>query len=292
MRYEIGQANRLGNREINQDRFEAIETDEAVLLVLADGMGGRPGGELAAQVVVDTARKHFLNSHRPLRDVDGFLRNVIRTIHEGIKDLEVTEGLPASPGSTGVLCVLQDGQAQWAHIGDSRLYLFRNGVALYRTTDHSYVEQLYQKGKIDRGDLASHPQRSYITQCLGAMPQLPVPEISKPTALERDDVILLCSDGLWGAVDDAQLGALLTEGDLDDVLNHMAGQAEQASYPSSDNVSAIALRFIESGGTMPTTASPDNAARNKPEDALLTAIEQIEQAIREYGGEMNPDKKS
>ncbi len=292
MQYEIGQANRLGTRASNQDRFAALDRDEAtVLLVLADGMGGHAGGEMAAQILVDTAAAALHAATLPISDTTEFLAGVISRAHQAIHAYASENGLAASPGTTGVLCLIQDGTAQWAHVGDSRLYLFRDQLPLYRTRDHSYVEKLYRRGEIRRSDQSFHPMRNQITQCIGCLQDLPEVEFGKPTTLAPGDVLLLCSDGLWGALEDMQIGAGVTAPDLDAAVNQLAEQAERNSYPHSDNISVLALRFVSrthsraaaSNEAQNTAKAPPRAPRAKLEDA----IEQIEEVLRKYENEMN-----
>ncbi|MGE0080444.1 MAG: PP2C family serine/threonine-protein phosphatase [Thiohalomonadaceae bacterium] len=292
MLYEIGQANRLGTRASNQDRFAAVETDDAVLLVLADGMGGHRGGEMAAQILVDVASDALLNEPLPVRDVERFLTGIITRTHGAIHDYARESGLDAPPGTTGVLCLVQDGVAQWAHVGDSRLYLFRDQLPLYRTRDHSYVERLYRRGEIRRSDTSFHPMRNQITQCIGRLPELPDVEVGRPTPLSPGDVLLLCSDGLWGALEDMQIGALMNAPDIDAAVNQLAEQAETNSYPHSDNISVLALRFVSRNHgnaalSRPADTRKSVATRRPRQERLEDAIEQIEEVLRKYENEMN-----
>lgn len=290
MEYEIGQANRLGNRSSNQDRFAAFESNGTVLLALADGMGGRAGGELAAEAFVAVAKERFYAQRGRVAEPERFFKEVILRTHHHIHRLAERDQRPA-PGTTGVLCLIQNSQASWAHIGDSRFYLFRDGLPLYRTQDHSLVECLYQSGTIEFSEKSRHPRRNQITQCIGYLPQEPEMALSKPIALVPGDVLLLCSDGLWGGLDDAQLGAMLQEqSDLDTVVNRMAEAAEKNCYPQSDNISVLALRAIacddELDGLdlridLEKALRPDVRA-----ERLEEAIERIEEVIRKYQNEM------
>jgi serine/threonine protein phosphatase PrpC len=290
MIYELGQVNRLGNRDSNQDRFQAIETDEGVLLVLGDGMGGQAFGEKAAQILVDTAQQHYLDAQRPIKEPKPFLDRILRSAHKAIVDFGERQRPAATPGTTGVLCLVQNNQAVWAHVGDSRLYLFQNGLPIYRTTDHSLVEMLYQKGEISRRQQETHPKRNQVTQCLGGgLIEEPEPTISNIVAMRVEDVLLLCTDGLWGPMDDAVMGRLLCRpGNLDDIINGMAEQAEQLSYPHSDNISILALRLLSTaGGRKETLAQPQRKTVRRNDDPLQSAIADIEAVIREYEGEFN-----
>lgn len=210
--------------------------------------------------------------------------------HHAINAFGRSQQPPVTPGTTGVLCLLQGNQAIWAHVGDSRLYIYQQGLPIYRTTDHSYVEKLYQNGQISRSEQDSHPMRNRITECLGVRDDEPTITISKPVTLKPGDILLLCSDGLWGPLDDALMGSmLLTDGDLEQALYNMAEKAEQISYPRSDNISAVALRFISSEGQQ-TDSSGQDAKRSpakSEDDGIESAIAQIERVMREYEKEID-----
>lgn len=288
MQYEIGQANRLGNRHNNQDRFKAIETEHGVLLVLGDGMGGSASGEVAAQMLVDTAEELYLAQGELVRDFPHLFRAIILTAHHRILDWGARQSPPVTPGSTAVLCLLQEGYAFWAHVGDSRLYVFHKGLPIYRTVDHSYVEQLYQKGRISRSEQESHPGRNMITQCIGCQQVEPEISFAKPVHLKERDVLLLCSDGLWSPLDDAQMGTILEAHPLQESLDLMAEQAERNSYPRSDNISVIALRFISHNKPASARPAARSASRIQAasEDPVLSAIAQIEEILKEYEQEI------
>lgn len=289
MIYELGHANRLGNRNTNQDRFQAIETDEGVLLVLGDGMGGQAHGEVAAQILVDTAKRLYSDAKRPIKEPRLFLEKVIRTAHKVIVDFGEQQTPPVTPGTTAVLCLVQECKAVWAHVGDSRLYLFQNGLPIYRTTDHSFVEMLYQKGEISRRELETHPKRNQITQCLGGgLVDEPDPTISNPVTLQLEDVILMCTDGLWGPMDDAVMGNLLCgPGNLDDIINAMAQEAEHLSYPNSDNISVLALRLLSTAGKSKEAEGAKRQTIKGSGDKLEDAIAEIEAMIKQYEGEID-----
>jgi serine/threonine protein phosphatase PrpC len=288
MQYLIGRTSRLGNRESNQDRLAALEQEGTVLLVVADGLGGKKGGALAAQTLVDTASGLFTASSLPIQDPNQFLTNIMVTAHHNIKNVGAAQEPPLTPGTTAVLCLIQEGVAWWAHVGDSRLYLFRDGLPLYRTQDHSYVEQLYQEGQISLDNLQGHPMRNYVTRCLGLTENDPEVTLSNEVHMKTGDILLLCTDGLWDPVDDAQLGMIIVNGRLKDALNLLAERAEQVSYPNSDNITGLAFQLMSlrlSGKTV----EAEKSGAHKPTDPLDSAIGEIERAIKQYEGEMDND---
>ena len=169
MRYTFFQDSRVGARPYNQDRFGKFETPGAMLLVLADGMGGHENGEIAAQLAVEFMAAAFLREAKPkLANPDLFLFRAIGRAHSTIVQHAAKAGLEESPRTTVVACVVQEGEAFWSHIGDSRLYLIRKGRIVARTKDHTRVQQLVDEGRIREEAVATHPERNRLMQCLGS----------------------------------------------------------------------------------------------------------------------------
>jgi len=284
MKYDIGKANRLGNRDSNQDRFAVIERPQSILLVLADGMGGHEGGLLAANSFVVKFTEAFRSAPSPLPDPGRFLREIFMLAHHAVVDAGARQDPPINPRTTGVACVVQNGHVWWAHVGDSRFYLLRGGNVLLRTRDHSHVENLLQQGKITEKRLKTHPQRNQITRCIGGnASRTPEPTVSEPALLELNDVVLLCSDGLWGGLNDDVIAVSLAETkSMAPLVEHLAEQAELASYPKCDNISVAALRWL--GSANKSTTSPRAAAQAPPDPhgkpEVDAAIDEINQALQ------------
>jgi len=291
MKYETGQANRLGNRSSNEDCFAIVEDGKTVLLVLADGMGGHSGGQFAAQTLVSTMVKHFRACTKPIADLQEFLTQSLVAAHRTIVELGRRHQPPISPRTTGVACIVQDGIACWAHVGDSRLYLFRGDRVVFRTTDDSYVEELYREGRISRQEALKHPKRHQLTECIGGDATPPMITRGTSVALQHGDMILLCSDGLWAALDDARIGALAQQGSLEQAVDTMAHRAEDSAYPQSDNISIVALRWL---GEQTDTAAAHAAGQGATPavtavaetDKLSSAIDEIERTIKRFEHEM------
>ena len=142
MNFSIHQASHQGGRKYNQDCVAHAYTDKALLLVLADGMGGHSHGELAAQITVKTYMQAFSNEANPsLRDPLDFLSRVMRKAHENIVQFARDQNLMGNPGTTCVAAIIQDGKVSWAHAGDSRVYFLRDTKIVAVTHDHSIVQQ-------------------------------------------------------------------------------------------------------------------------------------------------------
>ena len=241
-----GQTDTGSVRDHNED---AIGCNEVIALaIIADGMGGHGGGDIAAQVLVDTLDQYFRRSKKPIARPRAFLHNAIEVADANILKAGKKQA-SIEPRTTCVACIIQGNRATWAHVGDSRLYLLRDGSILARTIDHSYVEELFSKGLISESDMLTHPKRGYITQCVGASNHLPDISYTERDDLQPDDVLLLCSDGLWSALKDSDLHSLPGKTNLDSALNDLASRAESNAYPQSDNISAIALRMLDPSTT-------------------------------------------
>ncbi len=287
MEYEAARTTRLGNRDSNQDRVSILEGEDAVLLLVADGMGGRAGGELAAQTLVESSATIFDQLTTPVANPGFLLRRLLVRGHEAVLEAG-RRNPPLTPGTTAVACLIQEGFACWAHVGDSRLYLIRDGEIVERTRDHSYVEQLYQKGKLDDNGRGKHPMRNFVTRCLGLRTNPPEIAVGRPVALQPGDVIVLCSDGFWEGTNEDAMSKQLQDEDLGPVLDKLASNAEEARYPRADNITAAALRVVEldTQATQVPARPIEDPTPVTSTDRLNSAIADIEQALEQYRDEM------
>ena len=195
MKFTIYQNSRQGPRNYNQDRLAYSYSKDALLLVLADGMGGHRNGEIAAQLAVKT------------------------------------------------LTDIQRGYLYCAHVGDSRLYHFRDGHLLFRTEDHSVVQSMFKKGMITQEDMATHPYKNKIYNCLGGdtPPQI---DLADRYELIEGDTVLLCTDGVWGVLADHQIKDIIEKNAvIADATTQIMDSAELASDERGDNLSAIGLQW-------------------------------------------------
>ncbi len=262
MKYQLKKTSRLGNRVVNEDRIGMAEHHDAVLLVLADGMGGYRGGQIASKALVNRILRQFQRSKLPTTDPAAYLKDLITDAHLAVLRAGSEQYPPIEPRTTCVVCLIQNGNACWAHVGDSRLYLFRGGKPFTRTIDHSKIEELRRKGKLSPEEMESHPQRHLVTRCVGYQKHPPVSTISEQFTLEKYDMLLLCSDGLWGPLSEQDMCDTLTQNTLGQAVERMAYQAEFRSYPEADNISVITFRWISN-----ETDAPDDLSEEKEEDA-------------------------
>jgi serine/threonine protein phosphatase PrpC len=290
MKCTIAHDTRVGKRPYNQDRLGYWRTPEAVLLVVADGMGGHAHGEVAAELTMRHIAAAFRRDAKPrLANPDLFLFRAVGRSHGMLLREARQLGLADTPRTTVVACVVQEGHAYWSHIGDSRLYLLRKGQVHARTRDHTLVQQLVDEGRLQEDEAGTHPERNRLLQCLGGV-QTPRVEPTAATRLERDDILLLCSDGFWGPLTRRQLLDGLAGAALGDAIPQLAALAEARGGPGCDNVSALALAWGEEAvplreglRTVPlaemSTAVQDFGATDP--DFLRMTDEDIERAIAE-----------
>jgi serine/threonine protein phosphatase PrpC len=260
-----------------------------VLLGLADGMGGHPRGEAAAQVLVDTCRNYFDRTPHPILNPNGFLTRLLHKAHENIIAFGYDQQPAIDPRTTAVACLIQKNVAHWAHAGDSRLYLLRERRVLSKTIDHSYVERLKQQGVITAKEQKAHPQRNYVTRCLGGSLNSPDVTLGKQK-LEKGDILLLCSDGLWGSINEADiLNALFSNLPLAEAIQSLAEQAAHQAFPDSDNITLIALKMQEEDHDHLLPEKSD-ATATKEESNLAQAIAELQNAISNFETETKQEK--
>ncbi|MDT8385210.1 MAG: protein phosphatase 2C domain-containing protein [Gammaproteobacteria bacterium] len=275
MKYQLSKTTRLGNRVVNEDRIGVVEHDNAVLLVLADGMGGYRGGQIASRSLVNRMLRQFQRSTLPVDDPGAYLKELIADAHLAVLRAGNEQYPPIEPRTTCVVCLIQNGCAWWAHVGDSRLYLFRGGKPCMRTTDHSRIEEMRRKGKLSVEELDNHPQRHLVTRCVGYQKHPPIPTVSEKIPLEKYDMILLCSDGLWGPLTEDSLADTLSQNTLDQAVERIAYQAEFRSYPAADNISLITFRWISDEITPPQ--KPEKV--DTEPDELMQTLDALDHAL-------------
>ncbi|KOR30626.1 hypothetical protein TI04_04860 [Achromatium sp. WMS2] len=244
-KFEVANVSLLGNRKVNQDRCAIFSYGDCALLLLSDGLGGHPRGEVAAQIFIDTGRTAFSDITKPISDPNAFFEEILQVSHQKILTFGRNHNPPINPKSTAVLALIQNGQVFWAHLGDSRLYLFRNNRIVMRTRDHSVVETMrYQNGEPLNPNIMRY--RNLVTHCLGSSRHKPEIKTDNSMVLEPLDTLLLCTDGLWGQLSDEILETKIrTKGSLEYLAAELAQDAGRLAAPNSDNVTLIILRWLE-----------------------------------------------
>jgi len=246
LRVDYADISLLGGREENQDRVAVVASDQAALLLVVDGMGGHANGAKAAEVTQQVILEAFGQTPHPLFDPLGFLHLTLGRAHEEVVKLGAQLPIEQRPRATCAVCLVQQGAAWWAHIGDSRLYHLRHGTLVARSRDHSHVELLLREGLITADQAQTNPMRNFVECCLGGDPVVPDMTITRRRALEPNDVLLVCTDGFWAGVKDSEIATELNAPGvaLKEKLLELAQRAVMRTGAASDNTSVAALRWL------------------------------------------------
>ena len=305
MQFSVYQESHIGGRKVNQDRMGYSFTRDALLLVLADGMGGHLRGEVAASIFMQSMSTLFQKQATPyVKKPERFLEDAFIEAHHEIHRYRAANNLPDTPRTTAVACLVQHNIATWAHCGDSRLYWMRRGQILGRTRDHSHIEHLIEKGVADVTERATHPDRNKLYNCIGAT-SLPKVDVARPASLQSGDVLMLCSDGLWSMLSDKDMAHRLATSTIVRAIPDMISTAVAIAGDKGDNATALAIMWqgspeVETAGSgadgvvISTMMLPENlvsttiqAANTEPEGAAdFDAFndDEIEKAIAEIRG--------
>ncbi|MBS0014635.1 MAG: serine/threonine-protein phosphatase [Desulfobacterales bacterium] len=229
-----GQSHAGYKRTTNEDRFliHCLPGSQAVVLSVADGMGGEAGGEIAAQIVIDAIEQSQIARHATEQDMTRILEQAGKQI---MQKAEEKPGL-MDMGTTATVALVHDKTAYWSHVGDSRLYRFRTGFLEQISTDHTFVEDLVAEGALSREEADRHPLRNMLDQCVGC-PNLKAE--SGRFALMPGDRLMLCSDGLTRHLSDRHIQTALESGIPRQTVEVLIDQALRAG--GKDNVTVIIM---------------------------------------------------
>src|SRR5438270_7573277 len=304
MRFTIFQDSRKGSRRINQDRLAYTYGRDTLLLVVADGMGGHAGGEIAAQICVRLFIERFQQEAKPiLKNPLRFLQETMLRAHAALGSYANQFSMLETPRTTCVAVIVQANHAYWAHVGDSRFYLFRQGTLIGATKDHSKVQYLVDQGLIGTADMAEHPDRNKVFSCLGGLVD-PVIDLSRRTPLRNGDLIVMCTDGLWSVYPQEEMGRALTGTPILKSSPALMREAEARGGSEGDNLSLIVVRWgPETLTDEPTTTITETislgefqteidrtltltdrkgAQRDRTDDEIERAIAEIQATIKRY----------
>ena len=187
-----------------------------------------------------------MSSTLPIFDPQGFLYTALARAHDEVVALGSEVAVDFRPRATCAVCLVQEGGAYWAHIGDSRIYQIRDGQVLVRSRDHSHVEVLIQEGAITEEEAQDHPMRNFVECCIGGDAPVPDMSITHKQMLRPGDVLLACTDGLWSGLSDVDVGAITEPGknNIGDNLKALSIKALNVNSPYSDNTTGAALRWL------------------------------------------------
>jgi len=251
-----GASDKGPTRSENQDAFWIPEADTDIelgtLYLVADGVGGQESGAAAAKLAVQTTRQSFYEFRIEGEVVRDALKEALQQANQAVYD-EAQRKEVRRMGATFVAAVEDRGQLTIAHVGDARAYLVRQGEMRRLTRDDTWVQRQVEEGWITEEQAANHEYRNVVTQVLGNKPEVNV-HLSQAHALQQDDVVLLCSDGLYDALPDSQMLPILTSNPSQSAANQLVEAAIKAE--ATDNITAVVVRpkTVMSLATAPTMA--------------------------------------
>ena len=240
-------------RKVNEDAFiERPQLGAAGLWAVADGMGGHEAGDVASRLIIDS-----LQSIPTPTNLAEFIRSTEATLQQAnrlLQDKAVRFYQRRTIGSTVVVLLLYQTQMACLWAGDSRLYRLRNGTLQQLTRDHSHVQELLDRGLISATEAENHPMSNIITRAVGSAPELQIDTVSE--AIARDDVFLLCSDGINKVVSDAKLANIISHSEPQYAAQTIVNAALRNR--ADDNVTATVVKLNDTSNeqTIPLFAIP------------------------------------
>jgi serine/threonine protein phosphatase PrpC len=250
LKLDIAMLSKAGGRSTNEDACGYWTSDDAGCWVLSDGAGGHGAGDVAARSVAATVLREFASG--PQATPQAVARLILQA---NVELLEAQRQASAQRDMRATVAILAldrcSQRASWGHLGDSRVYGFRGGRLRFQSRDHSVVQDLVDAGLAEAAMLRHHPQRSVLLAALGSAGDL-YPQLSPEAEPVRDgDVYMLCSDGLWEYVEEAEMEtALFDSHSAQDWLAALEGIVLARAERGHDNYSAIAVWI---GDTAETT---------------------------------------
>lgn len=231
-------------RSNNEDACFVMKKDK--VFIVADGVGGNNSGEIASKLAVNEianyVETHPLDEIQSVEQVQAYFEDCVKNAN--FKVLELSQRIEANKGmATTVVCAyVQNDTIYIVNVGDSRAYVFRDGDLLQITEDHTYVNTLLKAGLISEDEAVNHENKNMITRAIGADYTVEADFFSVP--IEVDDIILICTDGLYGEVGEEQLVAVLNkEKSMTDICNELVEMAN--ANGGSDNITMVVLKVTE-----------------------------------------------
>ncbi len=233
-----------GDREYQQDQvglFQHPRVQGCILGLVADGMGGRSGGRKASDQVMLTVKQLFERFDPYTDDAVATLKQMVSEAHMVIKLTAISS--EQEPHSTMAAFLLNPGgDCHWAHTGDSRVYHFHGKRFMHRTSDHSYVQALIDRGELTEEQALTHPQSNILMGCLGTEADPPV-DFHYIPKLRTGDILLACSDGLWHYFNNSELGSVLATLSAREASEFLIEKARSRARGVGDNLSLVVVKM-------------------------------------------------
>ena len=224
-------------RNDNEDYVGVFEVDDGLLAVVCDGLGGNKAGEIASKLTTETIHEVF----KGLDNTDYLERLKIAISEANKRVVEKSSGDSELKGmaTTAEVLYLNQDNAYWGHVGDSRIYSLKNGKLKQITKDHSLVQKLVDEGYLTLKEAENHPNKNIIMRALGDSESIEI-DLSKQRLNQNDDnMFFLCTDGVTGIVDDSELEELILNNDLKKLPAQLSELIEDRGAP--DNYSFVLI---------------------------------------------------
>lgn len=233
-----------GGRDQNQDSVICLNKNNTYLFSVADGLGAYADSKLASFIVHEVIKELFMEDNACMSGSgkEDFLRRCVKMCHDVLAEYKQKNGVKDSY-TTIVILLISENEAQWCHIGDSRLYYFKNGKVSERTEDHSVVQTLFRAGMIKEEEIRKHPDRGKLLKAIGSVDKKPEAEISRVHPVTPGDAFLLCSDGFWEYVTEEDMAETLDSfPEVREWITAMETNVKDAGMGrKADNYSAIGV---------------------------------------------------
>ncbi len=230
------------SRHINEDSYFASKPDDPIkLFIVADGMGGYKGGEIASTMAVNAARNYILSNFEKSKSDKETLLSLVKSssqyanmvVYDKSRENEELKNM----GTTLDVCLIYDNKAFISHIGDSRIYRIRKDFMRKLTKDHSYVQQLVDEGKITKEESMTHPKKNMLIKALGCTEFIEPDNMIK--GFIKGDIILMCTDGLTNMVSEKEIFEII-KSDTKDPSKELINKANEKG--GLDNITAVIIK--------------------------------------------------
>ncbi|MBE2279629.1 MAG: Stp1/IreP family PP2C-type Ser/Thr phosphatase [Ignavibacteriaceae bacterium] len=246
--FESGNISDVGKKRTrNEDYFGQYEFNGVKIYIVCDGMGGYTGGEFASRLAVNEIKEHFESLNPNTENFGDELKSSLLRADAAIKKKATSDPEMKEMGSTAVVLLIKDGFANIAHLGDSRVYLHRDGMFHRITKDHSLVQQMVDGGIIDAEQAKTHPNRNVISRSLGPDGSSE-PEVEQPLSIYKNDIFLLCTDGLTSLVEDEEIKSIIEGMDAQSACIELVNMANDRG--GNDNITIQIVKVVK-GKSLP-----------------------------------------
>lgn len=234
----IGNSQKKGKRQVQEDSFSTFETENGMIAIVADGMGGLEYGKVASSTAVKMFIEEYTKEYE-LYDIQKFLINSAYTANDKVVDMANGRKI----GTTLIATIIKDNFLHWISVGDSRIYLHRKGQLIKLNKEHTYesiLNKLYESGEISKKEINKHPQKEFLTSYIGYENFHEIDYSRSPIQLSRGDKVVLMSDGIYKSISESELKEIMSKKcDPDTKCELITDKIEKKNISNQDNMTVI-----------------------------------------------------